>query len=179
MSGRHREPNVEIDAHFYDKLFLAGQGGDVARWPQSHKPVFFDGGGMAMKSQKAQKKDDWTGDGWITLRTVTRGPEYLQDVRSSSLGIMRKARKRDRVEEECLGSVITMTDRNIPPFQKKKILSLGRSKREQKKEKRKEGKKKGKNKKNPWEIIGELKSNQQVLDPASSTRCLVEVDAWR
>jgi len=78
-----------------------------------HKPVFFDGGGMAMKSQKSQKKDDWTGDGWITLRTVTRGPEYLQDVRSSSLGIMRKARKRDRVEEECLGSVITITDRNL------------------------------------------------------------------
>ena len=82
---------------------------------------------MAMKSQKAQKKDDWTGDDRITLRTVTRGPEYLQDVRSSSLGITRKARKRDRVEEECLGSVITMTDRNrregplaVPPSGRKR-----------------------------------------------------------
>ena len=100
MSGRHREPNAENGAHFYDRLFLAGQGGDVAGWPQSHKLVFFDGGGVAMKSQKAQKKDDWTGDKKITLRTVTRGPEDVRDVRSSSLGIMRKARKRDREDEE-------------------------------------------------------------------------------
>ena len=35
-------------AHFYDRLFLAGQGGDVAGWPQSHKLVFFDGGGVAI-----------------------------------------------------------------------------------------------------------------------------------
>ena len=35
---------VKNDAHFYDRLFLAGQGGDVAGWPQRHELKFFDGG---------------------------------------------------------------------------------------------------------------------------------------
>ena len=65
---------------------------------------------MATKPQTSILR--WRGDGYEEPEGSTRGPEYLQDVRSISLGIMRKARKRDRVEEECLGSVITMTDRN-------------------------------------------------------------------